>query len=1462
MEEWQPLGRTGRIKESVDTNRSRRRCAHCWWRGRAKLGSAVASRLARPAAQGAARAGGEVLGGAAGNVIGSGAEQLGFEGRIDPRELAKQAIIGGALNVPGAAAAARRRPALTPESPIATQPVVARQPEVAPVVPRVEPIRQTMEMPRVARPVTAPTRPMPQPDAPATQEMPVLDTGRRLIERTRQSAEQAISEGRFDDAVNELKANAQALRDVKARARKQPGLRVQLERQISQVGNRIGEVRRMAREAGRVRQGAEDAPTAELPSKSVPLLDQVNNPEGGVPARTESQSGRFGALVRQQAAQAEAAPQARRKDTGTLSPVEYLKRKTGGDGIRVSDRGEAAVLGAKEAGIVGLTNRNSKWTLSDAQVMLDEGGFTTADGRKFTDPSITENDVLEFLGASGKQGRLGTRGIDQSLADEEAAYYARLEEEGDTPTVPPTKELPVEQVSRENTPEIAQSVVAPRVDVREVRSTRQPKATDENISALRAEQEQLGREAYDRRGDFTGDLRDRYNELNSIIREYDNARAPRELAPPPSNQPERFTPPTEEKSARREALQSRTGPMPETLTEGRKVTQEMQVPGGLRPTEAFSSREDARQGYFERFNDDELVAEIRRMEDVQNQATRGRSKLSRAELEANRFDLKTAVEMQKERRRQQEAIGIEPANRIEVRSPGRAPRKIQHTTLGEVVEAENQAGVPKGKLRVVNETTGKLSLIQNPRTRGNREASFVKGPEAAPVAAMESKAPDLVQGMKRLARSASSPVEVSQLRAKFPELSKEAFDSEMARLNEEGKIALHRHDHPASLSEAQRNSMVQIGKDYFTAATFREGKGEVMGMGLGPFQRFMDRGKEKGQQTLFGEAKPKRSRGQIAETAGGVQTLSQLGNPRFVIRNVLQHVAFGKQERAATRVAAALDWAISKGSGKPRQVFAPRGSDLAQYVRNWGKVIKAHKEGQPLPGKPNVDYATADANKLDKAVNKVMAWMNEIPDAANWQTRFEQSLQSIMGKSKDLRAPLDMDGVVDQAMMEANKASLRDENFVSSALLTIKKGLNKISSPVFGTDKFGLGDFIGKYAQTPGAVLKRGLERSPLGLFQVVKEAATPGPFRRRNTLLAFSRVVEGGVAGIGLGAALAAAGVLVGPEEENKTGKGFEREEGVRGYSLNASALRRLLTGETTEMQSGDQLYSIDWAQPWAMNASSGAALWGLYKDGKLGATSGAKATGEAVYNSLAKTLDIIGDQSVLKNLSRYLDKATGETFSAKFFNFMKAIGLDVPSSFVPSLAKQTRQVADPFERDTRPEERGGVGGFAKEAAGRALAQIPGVSTSFPKRPSLLTGEDRKTALGEMSTGGRIAAQFSPSNISTFTPRPVAREISRLNQSGQKVSISFPAPKKGEPTSDLRGRERRFAEKFSQLSGEMIKDLFYKDADNEMKAAAFAGLKRHLADLGKEDFEEKTIEEIVEAAIETVEKRRDKEQN
>src|SRR5262245_3914122 len=1028
------------------------------------VGGAVASRLSRPVARAAAGAGGELIGGAAGNVAGTGAEQLAFEGQLNPRELARSGAVGAGLSAVGARSAARRY--LPPgrvngaipmgASPLPTQRLLPPARLVAPE----SPLANRRLLPP-GRPEDVPTEPLdarstgqiPIPDAPTTQRMPVVTP--EMI-----AAENAPT---TPAALPVLRGNEPPFRQTREFARP---------------------------ERGPIRQ------TAERP----------------IPAPR------------------------------------------------------------------------------------------------------------------------------QPMAQPEQPLAAR-------PVRPPL---------------------------------RTPQATPENITGLRGRREELSREAYDRRGEFTGDLRDEMRELGGRIAEFEHEQARQarggrlEPAPPPGMRPERYAPPPEERAARRAALEPRTGPMPETLTPGRQVPQEVQGPRGLRTAESHVSREDARQGYFERFDDAELVDEIRRMEEIRNQDIRGRSRLTPEQLEANRFDLKIATEMQKERTRIQRQQGREAVERIEPRTPGRTykeaearaaeqverpgvtgieqtaakylenadrlqarlkrrgqtvgdeeltertradevlrdlfqkekqegelfgdylrrlsgrtdlkpkslpfaedfprlrairedvaakkaaeetptGRKIPHSTVGEVSEAPDQSGVRKGQLRVLD-SAGKAHIIRNPRIAGNREAAFVKREEApkaeqppqsiwagnkatvllagrevhdltitrviktpagtqyevglgtgstiqvpanqivsvtpkqrqasAPTLTSEQEArlardmediarnrkSDIAASISKLARTPSSPVEIAKLRAEFPQMSKADFDAEMARLNESGQIALHRHDYPQSLKEAERANLVKIGEDYFNAATLRESKGHIMGGIFG------------GLQPLFSKAKLP-SRAEASETVGGAQAVAQLGNPRFVIRNILQHIAFGKQERTATRLAAAIDWAYSKTTGKGRQIAAPRGSDLASYVRNWQVAIRAHKAGRPLPGGYSPIQHGANANKIDKAIRGAMTWMNEIPDAANWQTRFEDSLQSIVRAAQRSGTPLNQSDAIAQATMEANRAALRDPNYVSKVAVKIKDLFNTASSPIFGTKKFGAGDFILKYAKTVGALTKRGIERSPLGLI-------------------------------------------------------------------------------------------------------------------------------------------------------------------------------------------------------------------------------------------------------------------------------------------------------------------------------------------------------------------------------------------
>jgi 2'-5' RNA ligase len=653
-----------------------------------------------------------------------------------------------------------------------------------------------------------------------------------------------------------------------------------------------------------------------------------------------------------------------------------------------------------------------------------------------------------------------------------------------------------------------------------------------------------------------------------------------------------------------------------------------------------------------------------------------------------------------------------------------------------------------------------------------------------------------------------------------------------------------------------------------------QSSGQVLGSGPGALQGLFDRANR--TPPKGSEPEPTGLRGRVFETVGAAQTLGQLGSPGFVMRNIIGHASHGAQEMVTQGVAGMLDKAASVLTGKrtvggfrnPVEAAREVGRFVEDYKAGVRQAREAIKRGEALPGSrlkdmPDPETLTAFGRRLQK----VLTYINEVPDAGNWNAHFQRSLRDqarvfrVDPRNKPLagKSLQRVDEMIELAWAEADHAAMRDKNFASDTLRKLKETLNTASSPLTGTDKFGLGDFVVKYVQIPGAIMKRGIEYSPLGVVEA-GYYATKGDQRR--AVQSLSRAVTGSTTGVGVGAGLAALGILVGPDhDEGQLGQ-IEREEGRRGYSINMSALKRLAGGgwddpESRRLQAGDQLVSIDWAQPWALQSSAGAAIYNLYSKGRLSAGSGAKATGEAVYNSLAKALDVFGDQSVLKNLGRYMSRATGETTTEKFVNFFKAVGLDIPSSFVPSLARQTRQVLDPYERDTRPEEPGGFSGFAEEATNRALANLPGVSQRYPTRPSVLTGQPKKTAIGDYSMPVRGLRMLSPAPFSTYTPSDVVEETARLTDAGFKVAFSMPKREGGERTSDLRRREERFADSFFSQAPKLLNHPFYRLADDETKAEALNDLAKQLRAATRKVIDEKTVDEIVDRASDRVSNRR-----
>jgi len=97
------------------------------------------------------------------------------------------------------------------------------------------------------------------------------------------------------------------------------------------------------------------------------------------------------------------------------------------------------------------------------------------------------------------------------------------------------------------------------------------------------------------------------------------------------------------------------------------------------------------------------------------------------------------------------------------------------------------------------------------------------GPRQSVSPAMEAPAqPSVLQRMAEIQRTPSSPVRLTQLRDEFPNLSKQEFDNEILRLQQQGQIALHKIDNAGSLPADELNNLVKSGDNYYIAATFKQ----------------------------------------------------------------------------------------------------------------------------------------------------------------------------------------------------------------------------------------------------------------------------------------------------------------------------------------------------------------------------------------------------------------------------------------------------------------------------------------------------------------------------------------------------------------------------------------------------------------------------------------------------------------
>lgn len=536
----------------------------------------------------------------------------------------------------------------------------------------------------------------------------------------------------------------------------------------------------------------------------------------------------------------------------------------------------------------------------------------------------------------------------------------------------------------------------------------------------------------------------------------------------------------------------------------------------------------------------------------------------------------------------------------------------------------------------------------------------------------------------------------------------------------------------------------------------------------------------------------------IGEKLATAQTYAQLLNPKTAIRNVGGNAILGGFENVATAVATPVDilMSFSKRSGG-------RTVSLPNVLKRLGGFSKGGKQGfeDVLLGIRTVGESgqfdiKSDVfqNKVGRALDKALGFELQVPDKAFYMAQFEETLDSVMraqGVDKPTREMLFI------ANKEALYSTFQNNSALSNLLSGTKKGLN------FGK-KFGIGELVLKYPKTPGNIVSVGMDYSPWGFFKGLYKFAKETEGLSAAQQRAAARDVGRGITGSGLimgGYYLAKNNIITANPSTDRDVNALQRNQSQGAYSINISALQRLMRGESTETREGDIVSNYDWAQPTAIQLSMGASM--------ADANVEAEDKLNAAIESASAGVDTITQQPVIKQTARFIDKATT---SADRGGGIPAAVADVaagaPSSFVPSVLRQTAQVVDPYVRQTYDPNP------ISESVNRVRAGLPFLSQGLPRYKDSF-GQDIERYDG--SAGKRIFDSFvNPAFVDTVTRTPEGQMVFDIyNSTGETKQFPRVADKSYTINGEKRDLTAEEYNKYQEYIGTKTQEAFEVLANN-----------------------------------------------
>ncbi len=491
--------------------------------------------------------------------------------------------------------------------------------------------------------------------------------------------------------------------------------------------------------------------------------------------------------------------------------------------------------------------------------------------------------------------------------------------------------------------------------------------------------------------------------------------------------------------------------------------------------------------------------------------------------------------------------------------------------------------------------------------------------------------------------------------------------------------------------------------------------------------------------------------------------LSMLGNPRTHIRNILGNAVFAPTVTLKSKIAAVMEVGVKAINPKYERSQSLTASKAIKEFA--AKDAKESLEQLANGGKYNASDEIRDRQKVfseknivGKAINKASEFnsrMLEVEDAMFLRKRYAYALAHYCAANKwnvaHLNAnPQDLQRAREFAFREAQRATYRDMNAFSQFL---SQASNKLrDGKGFSRVAYWAMEGALPFKKTPANIIKRGIEYSPIGLFNTL----TVDFFQLKKGNITGAEYINNLAAGmtgtmvLGLGYLLASLGILRGRNKDDEDE--FEKLRGAQEWSVVI----------------GDVSYTIDWLAPMSLPMFVGVELYDQT------ANSNDKMDMQDFLDSLTAISEPIFSLSMMDGVQSLLQSYSSEgAISDMFISALQSYA----GQMTPTILGQLARTIDDTSRNAYYNDKTSWWGNTVMQPVRSTAsKIPGLEQKLPARVDAWG----RTTEGTNTAFGRFVQNFiSPGYWSLDKSTPVDEEIQKIfDETGDESVLPNTAPK------------------------------------------------------------------------------------